>query len=287
MSYPFKTVALIGKHNSPEIREQMLALVQFLTAHKLAIVVEEYSAERLGIQGYPTCAIMQIGSDIDLAIVVGGDGTMLTAGRGLMGTGIPLVGINRGTFGFLTDISSDDMLPAMEKILTGEYTLEERIMLCVHIERDGQLLSKGRAFNDVVVSKGDSSRLIEMTLAVDGQVLNRQRSDGMIVATPSGTTAYALSAGGPVLHPTLDAIAIVPICPHTFTNRPITINSASKIEITYVHGEDAKVHVDGLPHVVLQLGDKVQVKRDERTVTLLHPKGHSHYEVLRQKLHWG
>jgi NAD+ kinase len=287
MSFPFKTIVLIGKHNSPEIRDQMLALVQFLVARSLSIVVEANTAERLDIRGYPTRALKQMDADIDLAIVVGGDGSMLTAGRGLMGTGIPLVGINRGKFGFLTDISSDEMLPAMEKILAGEYTLEQRIMLCVHIERDGKLLSKGRAFNDVVVSKGDTSRLIEMTLAVDGQVLNRQRSDGMIVATPTGTTAYSLSAGGPVLHPTLDAIAIVPICPHTFTNRPITINSASKIEITFVHGEDARVHVDGLPHVVLQLGDKVQVRRDERTVTLLHPVGHSHYEVLRQKLHWG
>ena len=287
MSFPFKTIALIGKHNSPEIRDQMLSLVQFLVTRDMSIVVEEYTAERLDIKGYPTRLLKEMGAEIDLAIVVGGDGTMLTAGRGLMGTGIPLVGVNRGTFGFLTDISSDEMLISIESILAGEYTLEDRIMLCVHIERDGQLLSKGRAFNDVVVSKGDTSRLIEMTLAVDGQVLNRQRSDGMIVSTPTGTTAYALSAGGPVLHPSLDAIAIVPICPHTFTNRPITISSSSLIEITFVHGEDARVHVDGLPHVVLTLGDIVRVRRDERNVTLLHPTGHSHYEVLRQKLRWG
>ena len=287
MSFPFKTIALIGKHNSPEIRDQMLSLVQFLVTRDMSIVVEEYTAERLDIKGYPTRLLKEMGAEIDLAIVVGGDGTMLTAGRGLMGTGIPLVGVNRGTFGFLTDISSDEMLISRESILAGEYTLEDRIMLCVHIERDGQLLSKGRAFNDVVVSKGDTSRLIEMTLAVDGQVLNRQRSDGMIVSTPTGTTAYALSAGGPVLHPSLDAIAIVPICPHTFTNRPITISSSSLIEITFVHGEDARVHVDGLPHVVLTLGDIVRVRRDERNVTLLHPTGHSHYEVLRQKLRWG
>ena len=179
------------------------------------------------------------------------------------------------------------MLEAMTKILAGEFNTEERILLSATILRDGEVIGQGQALNDVVVTKSGVARLIELEVTIDGQFVHRQRSDGLILATPTGTTAYALSAGGPILHPTLDAIALVPICPHTLSNRPIAINSASKVEITLVHAEDARVHFDGQMQLSLQQGDKVLVQRAEKTVSLLHPLGHSHYDMLREKLHWG
>jgi NAD+ kinase len=179
------------------------------------------------------------------------------------------------------------MLDGMSKILAGEFNTEQRILLSAIILRDGGIISQGHAMNDVVVNKSGLSRLIELEVHIDGQFVHRQRSDGLILATPTGTTAYSLSAGGPILHPTLDAIALVPICPHTLSNRPIAINSASKVEITLVQAEDARVHFDGQLQMSLQPGDKILAQRAQQTVTLLHPLGHSHYDMLREKLHWG
>jgi NAD+ kinase len=161
------------------------------------------------------------------------------------------------------------------------------MLLSAEIYRDGHLLSTARALNDIVISKGGLARLIELELTIDGNFVHRQRSDGLIASTPTGTTAYALSAGGPLLHPTLEAIALVPICPHTLSNRPIAIDSRSKVEVTLVQADDARVHFDGQLHAELHEGDKVVVKRMEKCITLLHPPGHSHYEVLREKLNWG
>jgi NAD+ kinase len=245
------------------------------------------TAEKLGISDIPSVAMERVGKVSDLVIVLGGDGTMLTAARALLDDHVPLVGINRGRFGFLTDISTDGMLQAVGKILDGEYTVEQRILLGADIVRDGRVLSKGRALNDIVVSKGGQARLIELEVTIDGQYVHRQRSDGLIVSTPTGTTAYALSAGGPLLHPTLEAITLVPICPHTLSNRPFAINSNSTVEITLMRADDARVHFDGQLHAELSMGDKVIIKRLNNTIPLLHPLGHSHYELLREKLHWG
>lgn len=293
MNSVFNSIALIGKHVSldqatnQEDRDQLLTLARFLVAHQVNVLIEESTAARFAIDGYATRNMQTIGADTDLAVVIGGDGTMLTAARSLGNHNIPLVGVNRGHFGFLTDISSDVMLPTIERILNGEYFLEQRIMLCAEIEREGQIVSKSRAVNDVVVGKGAAAKLIELEMTVDGQAVTHQRSDGLIVATPTGTTAYALSAGGPVLHPTMDAFTVVPICPHTLTSRPIIVSSASSIEIQFTRGETASIQVDGLPCMDLMLGDKVQIKRHKNTFTLLHPAGHSHYAVLRDRLHWG
>jgi NAD+ kinase len=212
---------------------------------------------------------------------------MLTAARALLDYGTPLAGINRGGLGFLTDICADDMLAGMESILAGEYTLEQRIMLGATVVRNGKALSEGRAFNDVVVSKGTLAQLIELELTIDGEFVQRMRSDGLIVATPTGTTAYSLSAGGPILHPGVYALALVPICPHTLSNRPLAINSASTVEITVINAMDARVHFDGQLYADLSKGDKVVVRRMDKYVNLLHPLGHSHYEMLREKLNWG
>ena len=287
MKKPFKNVALIGKYNAPEMRENVLAMAEFLTAEELDVFVEEQTAKHCNIAGYQLLSMSVIGERVDLAVVLGGDGTMLAVSRQLANSDIPLIGVNQGRVGFLTDVSSANMLAEMRKIILGEFSIEQRILLTATVMRNGQVVSHGRAMNDVVVNKSGMSRLIELEVNIDGQFVHKQRSDGLILATPTGTTAYALSAGGPILHPTLDAITLVPICPHTLSNRPIAINSSSKVEITLVHAEDAAVHLDGQLQIDLMIGDKVLVERDQQTVSLLHPVGHSHYDMLRQKLNWG
>jgi NAD+ kinase len=287
MKTVFKNIALIGKYNTPNMRDTMLAMIKFLSSYSINVFVEDKTAKQCGIEDQQILKIQEIGARVDLAIVIGGDGTMLAVARNLAASGIPLVGINQGRVGFLTDISAADMFDDMVSVLAGEYTIEQRIMLSATILRDGQIISHGNALNDVVINKTGMSRLIELEVYVDGQFVHKQRSDGLILATPTGTTAYALSAGGPILHPTLDAIALVPICPHTLSNRPIAINSASKVEITLVHAEDAAVHLDGQLQLEVLPGDKVIVARDTYALSLLHPKAHSHYDMLRQKLNWG
>ena len=287
MKPAFKTVALIGKYQNTEIKEPLLVLADFLRARHVDVFIEESTAQCLDLKDYPSIHIDSIGAHANLAVVLGGDGTMLTVGRALVNHSIPLVGINRGRFGFLTDVSTKSMLDAMAGILDGEYTLEQRILLGAGIVREDKVLSEGCALNDIVVSKGGLARLIELEVTIDGQFVQRQRSDGLIVATPTGTTAYALSAGGPILHPVLEAIALVPICPHTLSNRPFAISSTSTVEITLVHSEDARVHFDGQLHAVLNDGDKVVVKCRDKTISLLHPRSYSDYEMLRNKLRWG
>jgi len=287
MKSVFNTVALIGKYTNPEIREPLLVLAGFLRERGVDVIVEEKTAHSLNIKDYPGVHLNAIGARADLAVVLGGDGTMLAVGRGLVDSSIPLVGVNRGRFGFLTDVTTESMLETMHSILAGAYTLEERILLGATVVRKGEVVREGCAFNDVVVSKGEMARLIELEVTIDGEFVHRQRSDGLIVTTPTGTTAYALSAGGPLLHPTLEAIALVPICPHTLSNRPFAINSSSVVEITLVHADDGRVHFDGQLGADLYMGDKVVVKRLDKAITLLHPRGHSHYAMLREKLNWG
>lgn len=287
MKKTFNNVAIIGKLNAPEMRDNVLALAKFLADEQLTVFVEENTASQCGVDGYALLAMNAIGAQTDLAVVLGGDGTILAVARQLADSNIPLIGVNQGRVGFLTDVSSANMLDELRKILAGEFNIEQRILLTATIVRNGQVISHGRAMNDVVVNKTGMSRLIELEVNIDTQFVHKQRSDGLILATPTGTTAYALSAGGPILHPTLDAITLVPICPHTLSNRPIAINSASKVEITLIHAEDAAVHLDGQLQIALQDGDKVLVERDRQTVSLLHPQGHSHYDMLRQKLNWG
>lgn len=287
MEKAFRAVALIGKITNPAIREHVLILAEFLAGRGLGVLVERKTAEVFGISQYPAVAAEEIGARADLAIVLGGDGTMLTAARMLVGQGVPLLGVNKGRLGFLTDLTTDAMLQALGCILAGEYVREQRILLGASVVREGEVKSQGCALNDVVVSKGAAARLISLELTIDGEFVHQQRSDGLILATPTGTTAYALSAGGPLLHPGLEAIALVPICPHTLSNRPFAISSASRVEITLTQADDARVHFDGQLHSEICCGDKVVVQRLQQTLALLHPRGHSHYAMLREKLHWG
>ncbi|CAG0957723.1 NAD+ kinase [Methylophilaceae bacterium] len=287
MKSVFSNVALIGKYMNPEIGEQIEILARYLAERQVAVIIEENTARHCNLNTYTTAPISRIGQVADLAIVLGGDGTMLAAARDLVDGGIPLIGVNRGRFGFLTDLTAESMIEGIGQILAGEFNTEERMLLTASVLRGDDCIGTGYALNDVVVNKSAIARLIELEVHIDGLFVYRQRSDGLIVSTPTGTTAYSLSAGGPILYPTLDAFALVPICPHTLSNRPIAISSASKVEVTLVQAEDARVHYDGQLHTELLQGDKLVVQRADSTVTLLHPLGHSHFDVLRAKLRWG
>ena len=287
MTRTFQTIALIGKYNSPEIGDSLLRLAAFLEGRHHAVIIERETAACIHATGYETASLDEIGERADLAVVLGGDGTMLNIARSLHVYDVPLVGVNQGRLGFLTDVSVDTMLETLEEILDGDYLSQERFLLTVTIRRQGENVFEACAFNDAVVSKGATARLIELEVFVDGQFVYSQRSDGLIVATPTGSTAYALSSGGPILHPTLEAVVLVPICPHTLSNRPIAVNSESTVEILLIRADDDRVHFDGQRHFDLLENDWVIVRRSKQTIRLLHPFGHSYYDMLRQKLHWG
>jgi NAD+ kinase len=287
MNKPFKTIALIGKYNSPEIGDSLLRLAAFIAGRGIEVLVETRTAESAHISQYPTASLEEIGQQANLAVILGGDGTMLNIACSLYPYGVPLVGINLGRLGFLADVSLDTMLETMGEMLDGEYLTENRLLLTVTVRRQGENIFEGHAFNDAVVSKGATARLIELEVFVDGQFVYSQRSDGLIVSTPTGSTAYALSAGGPILHPSLEALVLVPICPHTLSNRPIAVNSESTLEILLIRADDARVHFDNQRHFELRTNDWVIVRRTPQTVRLLHPFGHSYYDMLREKLHWG
>lgn len=279
-------VGLFGKYGDRGGRELLQRLYALLEARALEITVEEDTAVALDLAGVTTCPLDRIGETIDLAIVLGGDGTLLGVARMLAPHHVPLIGVNAGRLGFLADVSTDN-IGMINHILDGRYQAEERFLLATTVVRDGQTLVKHLALNDVVVNKGELARLIEFETSIDGQLVSGSRADGVIIATPTGSTAYALSAGGPILHPTLAAIVLVPICPQTLSNRPIVVHSGCHIEIVLVSDQSAHVTFDGQSNFGLRNGDRLGVCRSETPLTLLHPEGRNHYEVLRQKLHWG
>ena len=287
MQTPFQTVALVGKYDNQGMEESVLALARFLKSLGHTIILACQTAEHFQITEFPKENLSDLAAHSDAVVVLGGDGTMLSIARVLAPHGAALIGINQGRLGFLTDITIDGMFDAVAEILSGQYVAEERILLNALVRRDGKPVFEGTAFNDVVVGKAGTGRLIELEVAINSEFVYSQRSDGLVVTTPTGTTAYALSAGGPIVHPTLEAMALVPICPHTLSARPIVVSSHSRIEIHLTHADDARVHFDGQHHFDLKAGDYVWITRASRTVTLLHPHSYSYYDTLRQKLHWG
>ena len=283
----FKTIALVGKYNSAASSSSLLRLGKFLQARDYAVLMTCHTAETCSIEGFKTHTLNEIGDLANLAIVLGGDGTLLSIARTLVDYSVPMIGINQGHLGFLADVSLDTMFSTLEEMLDGEFVVEDRIMLEASVERADDVLIAAYAFNDVVVSKSTMGRLIEFEVYIDNQFVYSQRADGLVVSSPTGSTAYALSAGGPILHPSLEAMAMVPICPHTLSARPIAVNSQSEIEINLIHADDARVHFDGQRHADLKVGDRVVIRRARKTVRLLHPEGHNYYDTLRQKLRWG
>jgi len=286
MKSSFKTVALIGKYRSPEVAEPVLKLAHFLEHRKVTVLIDALTAKHLGTIKQRVLTLEELGREADLAIVIGGDGTMLNIARVLAPYDVALVGVNQGRLGFLTDISVDTMFDTIGDVLDGKFVTEPRMLLAGEGRRGKETLCNVLAFNEVVVSKGIKGNMLDLVVRIDGQFIYSQRGDGLIVATPTGSTAYALSSGGPIVHPSLSVMALVPVSPHTLSNRPIVISSDCMVEIM-VHGaDDAHAHFDSHTRVELREGDCVVVRRYDHAISLLHPVGHSYYGMLREKLNW-
>jgi len=285
----FKNIVLVGKYPSLEdakhIHDQLNVLVDYLKKNNHQIFIESKTQQQAKLEGVESIALNDLTQHADLVIVIGGDGTMLGVARSVVDANIPLVGINQGRFGFLADLNIDSMLKNVELILKGYFLEDKRILLQADIIRSKAKIYDSFALNDVVVKS--SLRLIELEVYIDNKFVHRQRSDGIITSTPTGATAYALSAGGPILHPSLDAISIVPINPHTLSNRPIAVNGNSSIEIKIIHLDDAYVSIDGQIKFPLDLRDVIKIQKSKQTVSILHPKDYCYFEMLRNKLHWG
>lgn len=286
MRPPFKTVAVVGKSDAASLPEVLDQLAAVLRRRGLALVMDPLTAGAFREKPDEVLPIESLPARSDLAVVVGGDGTLLSCARVMAERGIPLVGVNLGRLGFLTDIPATDLAGAIDAVLDGEFTAEERMLLSGSARRGDRTLLATVAMNDVVVSRGAMGSMIEFGVTVDGEFIYSLRADGLIVASPTGSTAYALSAGGPILHPALSAIALVPISPHTLSNRPIAIRSSSRIEITLVRGVDARVNFDVQAYCQLDPGDVVAVTAAPRSATLLHPRGYRYFSMLREKLRW-
>ncbi len=285
-----RTIALIGKYRSHDIAESLVLMARALSERGVTVIVETVTAKNStssdDLCAWDFCDFQMIGERADMAIVIGGDGTMLNAARQLACFGVPLVGVNQGRLGFMTDIARDDMLTCIDELLAGKFTPEERMLLDADILRGGVRIASNLALNDVVVDKGAIGRLIEFELFIDGEFIYNLRSDGLIAATPTGSTAYALSANGPILHPAVSGIARVPLCPPSLTNRPILVGDRNEIGVRIVRATDSRVHFDGQVTVDLKPDDLVRIRRSSHSICLLHPPGHSYFAMLRKKLHW-
>ncbi|HXJ09423.1 MAG TPA: NAD(+)/NADH kinase [Burkholderiales bacterium] len=266
----FRRIALVGKLNSPEVDASLRAIREFL-GRRGCEVVKDAANEK---------------ATADLAVVVGGDGTMLAAARELVKSRVPLVGVNQGRVGFMTDIGHDDMAAGLEAILAGDYSVEERAVLDAEILRGTKSILRTIALNEAVVSRGAQGRLIEFGLTIDGEFVYALRGDGIIVATPTGSTAYALSAQGPILHPAVPALAIVPLNPHTLSARPVSVSDRSVIEISVPHAADARAHFDGFSSTDMAEGDRLVLRRSADVVRFVHPPGYRFFATLREKLRW-
>ncbi len=284
----FKRIALIANSRAHEVKETVSAVVRFLTARGVTVVLDEFCATLLPDSGLPT-APLHLPSSCDLAITIGGDGTMLRAARLLADYDVPLLGINRGRLGFLADIPADSVEAKLGQILDGHYVEDERFQLHCSVVRTGSVVAESDAFNDVIIQKWNIAKLVQLETYVDDCLLHSQRADGMIISSPTGSTAYALSGGGPILHPSLNALVLVPICPHTLSNRPIVISGDSRITIVVGTPEIDRAHLtcDGDIICELQTNDRVNIRKKDRCIRLIHPPDHDHFSILRAKLNWG
>ncbi len=284
----FNNIGIITKPQAETAIQTLQSLCDFLHSKNCAVMLDPSVPDNIKHYNFKKVSREEIAQQCDLAIVVGGDGTILNAARSLSHSQVPLLGINVGRLGFLADISPAEMHESLEEILAGSYREEQRFLLEMQVLRDGKVIFEGDAFNDVVVHIRDVARMIEFETRINDEFVNHQRADGIVISTPTGSTAYALSAGGPLLHATLDAITLVPISPHTLSNRPLVVHADSQIDILVCNTKQgiAQATCDGHSSTDVHVGDHIKVKRKADTITLLHPKQHSYYETLRAKLHW-
>jgi len=284
----FRNIGLIGRLGSVKVIETLRRLKKFLLAGGYHLILEENAATLIPGHGLQVCSVKMMREACDLVIVVGGDGSLLGAARDLAKSNVPLLGVNRGSLGFLTDISPDELEAKMTDVLNGEFIEERRFLLDVHIKRDGEPIAFGSSLNDIVLHSGKSMRMIGFDLFIEGQFVYSQRSDGLIVSSPTGSTAYALSAGGPLLHPKLEAIVLVPMFPHTLSSRPIVVDSNNEIKIVIGEANEIypKISCDGQTHIPVAPGDSITITKKPQKIRLIHPKSHNFYHTCRTKLGW-
>ena len=293
MKPKFHHVALFGKYQTiasgaagASSRTAMEDLAHYLHAQGCDVSIDHDTAANLGLVGHPVLTMAQIGAQCDLGLVVGGDGTMLGIGRQMARHGLPLIGINQGRLGFITDVPFQTYQATLTPMLAGEYEEDHRSLMCARVMRDGDCVFDAQAMNDVVVNRGATSGMVELRVEVDGHFVANQRADGLIIATPTGSSAYALSAGGPLLHPAIPGWVLVPIAPHTLSNRPIVLANVAEIAIEIVAARDASANFDMQSLASLLVGDRIIVTRSQHHVRFLHPKGWTYFDTLRKKLHW-
>lgn len=282
----FHHVVIVGKYQAPGSRDVVSRLADFLHDQGCEVSLEEETALNTGLNHYQALNVAGIGAQCDLAVVVGGDGTMLGIGRQLARYKVPMVGINQGRLGFITDIALEGFEQHLKPILHGRYDADDRVLLAASVWRDDRCVFEATALNDVVVNRGAVSSMIELRVEVDGHFVATQRADGLIISSPTGSTAYALSAGGPLLHPAIGGWLMVPIAPHTLSNRPIVLPDSGEVALEIVSGRDASAHFDMQSLTSLLHGDRIVVRRSEHRLRLLHPVGWSYFDTLRKKLHW-
>ena len=282
----FSRVALVGKYQADGMQERLNDLAALLNQQGCEVYVESATASHLGLNSYPIKKVEEFSGAIDLAVVLGGDGTMLGIGRQLAGSDVPLVGINMGRLGYMTDIPIQNVQTILPQIIAGEYEADTRTLLDAAVMRNDEKINQALALNDVVVNRSGISGMVELAVRVNGSFMYNQRSDGLIVSTPTGSTAYALSAGGPILHPRVAGILLAPIAPHSLSNRPIVLPQDIVVSIEVVDGREVIVNFDMQSQTDLQTGDTIEVSQSKKTITLLHPRSHSDYKTLREKLHW-
>lgn len=285
----FRNIGIIGRLGSSQVLDTIRRLKRYLLDRHLNVILEEEIAEVLPGHGQQVCSRKNLGEVCDLVIVVGGDGSMLGAARALARHKVPVLGVNRGNLGFLTDIRPDELEQKVGEVLDGQYTVESRFLLEAEMRRNAVPIGQGDALNDVVLHPGKSTRMIEFELFIDGQFVCSQKADGLIIATPTGSTAYSLSAGGPIMHPKLDAIVVVPMYPHTLSSRPIVVDGNSELKVVVSPNMQIypQVSCDGQNHFTCAPGDTVTISKKPQKLRLIHPLDHNYYEICRTKLGWG
>jgi len=284
----FNTIGIIGKPSDPIIADTLTRLCAYLIVQNYRVVVALDSARFVHSIEVEKCAVAELGKQCDLVIALGGDGTFLAAARAIVANNVPLIGVNLGRLGFLVDISPDALLETLAQMLDGHYREEQRYLLRAKIIRDEQIIHEETAVNEVAIHRWITPSMIEIITKIDGVFLNSQRSDGLIIATPTGSTAYSLSAGGPILYPSLPALVLVPLNPHTLTNRPIVIHDDAEIEISFCQNKqiNALVTCDHIEIPDVLISDKILIKKEPVPIRILHPNGHDFFEILRNKLSW-
>jgi NAD+ kinase len=286
MSRRFQHAALVGKYQADGIRALLQEIAHFLVRQGLEVSFEHHTAASTGVTDFESLTIDQIGAQCDLAVVVGGDGTMLGIARELARHNLPLVGINQGRLGFITDVPIGQYREALAPMIAGDYEEDFRAMLEGEVWRDGHRIFEGLSLNDVVVSRGATASMVELRVDIGDEFVANMRADGLVLASPTGSTAYALSASGPILHPGIAGWVLVPIASHTLSNRPIVLPDTGPVRITVVAGRDASANFDMQGIASLLHGDQVRVQRSAHKVRFLHPRGWSYFATLRRKLRW-